>query len=342
MSNILVTGGAGYIGSHTVLALLESGYDVIILDNLINSSKESLVRVNQIAGRVAKFIKGDLGDNRLLKKIFHDQKIDAVMHFAGLKSVSESVYSPIEYYESNLSRSISLFKIMGEEKVYNLIFSSSATVYGSPPEMPCREDFPKGFPATVYGRSKMMVEDVLFDLARSDPRWSIAILRYFNPVGAHPSGLIGEDPNGVPNNLIPYLSQVAIGLFPVLSVFGADYPTPDGTGLRDYIHVVDLAKGHLEAMQAISDSKGIHVWNLGTGRSASVMELISLFEQVSGRSIPFKIVPRRTGDLAEVWADTTKASKELGWRAEKTLRDMIEDAWRWQTMNPGGYTKNGC
>ncbi|CAD5376988.1 UDP-galactose-4-epimerase [Pseudomonas sp. OF001] len=334
---ILVTGGAGYIGSHTSLALLEAGFDVVVLDNLCNSSVESLHRIEGICGRAPLFIQGDIRDRTLLDEIFANYKIDAVLHFAGLKAVGESVREPLAYYENNVAGSVTLCQAMAHAGVFHLVFSSSATVYGEPRQMPIREDFPTGIPTNPYGRSKLMVEEVLRDLAKSDSRWSIALLRYFNPVGAHHSGVIGEDPNGIPNNLLPYITQVAIGKLRELAVFGDDYPTCDGTGVRDYIHVVDLADGHLKALQAISDGSGVHVWNLGTGIGYSVLEMVRAFEQASGRPVPYRIAPRRPGDIAECWADPGKAAHELGWKAERGIDTMMADAWRWQSTNPRGY-----
>lgn len=334
---ILVTGGAGYIGSHTTLALLEAGHEVVVLDNLYNSSQEALYRVAEICGRQPRFIEGDIRDHTLLDALFAQHSIDAVLHFAGLKAVGESVRKPLDYYATNVAGTLALCQAMTRAGVFHLVFSSSATVYGEPVQMPIREDFPTGTPTNPYGRSKLMVEEMLRDLAAADPRWSIALLRYFNPVGAHESGLIGEDPNGIPNNLLPYISQVGIGKLRELAVFGNDYPTHDGTGVRDYIHVVDLAVGHLKALFAISRQAGVNVWNLGTGKGYSVLEMIRAFEKASGQSIPFRIVPRREGDIAECWADPGKAARELGWKAERGLQAMMADTWRWQSMNPKGY-----
>lgn len=334
---ILVTGGAGYIGSHTTLALLEAGHDVLVLDNLSNSSAESLDRVARICGRSPTFVHGDIRDAALLDLLFASHSISAVLHFAGLKAVGESVREPMSYYETNVAGTVSLCRAMARAGVFRLVFSSSATVYGEPVRMPISENHPTGNPTNPYGRSKLMVEEALRDLAASDPRWSIALLRYFNPVGAHESGLIGEDPNGIPNNLLPYISQVAIGKLPELAVFGGDYATRDGTGVRDYIHVVDLADGHLKALQTISAKRGIDVWNLGTGTGYSVLEMVKAFEQASGRTIPYRIVPRRGGDIAECWAHPGKAARELGWSAKRGLPEMMRDTWRWQTLNPDGY-----
>lgn len=338
---VLVTGGAGYIGSHTTLSLLEAGYDVLVLDNLNNSSVESLERITRISGKKAIFVRGDIRDAALLDLLFASHPISAVLHFAGLKAVGESVQEPLTYYENNVAGSISLCQAMARAGVFRLVFSSSATVYGEPERMPIAEDFPTGNPTNPYGRSKLMVEQALRDLAASDSRWSIALLRYFNPVGAHESGLIGEDPNGIPNNLLPYVSQVAIGKLPELAVFGDDYPTRDGTGVRDYIHVVDLAAGHLKALQAISRKQGIDVWNLGTGTGYSVLEMVRAFELASGHAIPYRIVPRRAGDIAECWAHPGKAARELGWIAKRGLQEMMADTWRWQSMNPDGYANAG-
>ncbi len=336
--SILVTGGAGYIGSHTTLALLEAGHDVIVLDNLANSSLESLRRVERICGKAPIFIEGDIRDRILLDSIFTRYSIQAVLHFAGLKAVGESVQQPLAYYENNVSGSVVLFQAMAAACVFNLVFSSSATVYGEPKQMPISEAFPTGTPTNPYGRSKLRVEEVLRDLAISEPRWSIALLRYFNPVGAHSSGLIGEDPNGIPNNLLPYISQVAVGKLQQLSVYGNDYATVDGTGVRDYIHVVDLADGHLKALNIITSSQGVHIWNLGTGQGYSVLQMIKAFEQAAGVAVPYKLVDRRSGDIAECWADPSKAAQELGWTAVHSLEDMMQDTWRWQQNNPDGFS----
>ena len=335
--SILVTGGAGYIGSHTVLALLEAGHEVIVIDNLVNSSLESLRRVERICGKAPSFIEGDIRDRGQLDSIFARYSISAVLHFAGLKSVGESVQQPLAYYENNVSGSVVLFQAMAAAGVFNLVFSSSATVYGEPKQMPINEACPTGIPTNPYGRSKLMVEEILRDLTLSEQRWSIALLRYFNPVGAHSSGLIGEDPNGIPNNLLPYISQVAVGKLQQLSVYGNDYPTVDGTGVRDYIHVVDLADGHLKALNVITKSQGVHIWNLGTGQGYSVLQMIKAFEQAAGVAVPYKIVERRSGDIAECWADPSKAAQELGWTALHSLKDMMQDTWRWQQSNPDGF-----
>lgn len=338
--SILVTGGAGYIGSHTVLALLQAGYEVVVLDNLCNSSAESLKRVAQLAGRVPAFVEGDIRDRAVLDRLFAEHAVDAVLHFAGLKAVGESVAQPLRYYDNNVHGSQVLLQACADAGVFNLVFSSSATVYGEPAQMPISEACPVGQPTNPYGRSKLMVEDMLRDVAASDPRWRIAILRYFNPVGAHESGLIGEDPNGIPNNLLPFIAQVAVGKLPELAVFGNDYPTPDGTGVRDYIHVVDLAEGHLcalRALEALQSRTGAHVWNLGTGQGYSVLEMVRAFEAASGKPVPYRVAPRRPGDIATCYADPAKAERELGWKARRGLDEMMRDAWRWQSMNPDGY-----
>jgi len=337
LKSILVTGGAGYIGSHTTLALLLAGYDVVVLDNLCNSSAESLARVTRIVGRDVTFVQGDIRDAAVLAQVFADHNIDAVLHFAGLKAVGESVAQPLRYYDNNMHGSRTLLQACADAGVFKVVFSSSATVYGEPAQMPISEACPVGQPTNPYGRSKLMVEDMLRDLAASDPRWRIAILRYFNPVGAHESGLIGEDPNGIPNNLLPYVAQVAVGKLPELAVFGNDYPTPDGTGVRDYIHVVDLADGHLRALDALQTRTGAHVWNLGTGQGYSVLEMLRAFEAASGCKVPYNFAPRRPGDIATCYADPAKAEKELGWKAQRGLDEMMRDAWRWQQMNPNGY-----
>ncbi|RTR05363.1 UDP-glucose 4-epimerase GalE [Halomonas nitroreducens] len=337
---ILVTGGAGYIGSHAVVRLLQAGYDVVVLDSLENSSVEALSRVESIARRSLHFIQGDVRDQSCLHDLFASCDIDFVMHFAGLKSVSESLVKPMIYFDNNVGGTLSLCQAMDKAGVRKLIFSSSATVYGNVPAMAIHEGFPTREPTNPYGRSKLMNEEILRDLVSADSRWSIGLLRYFNPVGAHESGVIGEDPNDIPCNLLPYISQVAIGRMKMLSVYGNDYPTPDGTGVRDYIHVMDLVDGHLCAMQTVQSRTGIGVWNLGTGRGYSVLEMVRAFERVSGRSVPFQIVPRRQGDVAECWADPVKAEQELGWKARRTLDDMMADTWRWQCQNLNGYNND--
>lgn len=334
---ILVTGGAGYIGSHTCVELLSAGYDVVVLDNLSNASAESLQRVKKIIGREPAFVPGDIRDRALLDKLFAEHDFGAVLHFAGLKAVGESVARPLAYYDNNVYGSLVLLQAMAAAGVFRFVFSSSATVYGEPEQMPISESCPLGVPTNPYGRSKLMIEQMLADLARSDDRWKVGVLRYFNPVGAHESGLIGEDPNDIPNNLLPYISQVAIGKLAQLSVFGNDYPTPDGTGVRDYIHVVDLAAGHLAALDFIRQRSGVHVWNLGTGRGYSVLEMVAAFERASGQPVPYQVVDRRPGDIAICYADPSKAREELGWEAKRGLEQMMTDAWRWQSMNPDGY-----
>lgn len=338
---ILVTGGAGYIGSHTCVELLQAGYEVVVFDNLSNASPVALERVAQITGKAPTFIQADIRDKTALTRTFAQQPMDAVIHFAGLKAVGESVAQPLAYYDNNVVGTLRLLEAMGEAGVKTLVFSSSATVYGDPREVPIREDFPLSA-TNPYGRSKLIIEDILRDLYRADPRWNLALLRYFNPVGAHESGLIGENPNGTPNNLMPYVSQVAIGLRPEVSVFGNDYPTPDGTGVRDYIHVVDLAKGHLAALGALkplrSEAAGqLLTVNLGTGQGYSVLDMIHAFEEASGRPIPYRITPRRPGDIATCYADPSLAKRLLGWQAELGLARMCQDAWRWQQKNPQGF-----
>ena len=334
---LLVTGGAGYIGSHTTLALLQAGHDVVVLDNLSNSSPQALHRVAQIAGRAPVFVQGDVRDATVLRQLFGRHRIDAVLHFAGLKAVGESVRQPLRYYDHNVAGTLALCQAMADAGVFRLVFSSSATVYGDVAHTPISEATPTGRPTNPYGRSKLMVEELLADLAAADARWRVGVLRYFNPVGAHPSGLIGEDPDGIPNNLLPYISQVAVGKLAELAVFGGDYPTPDGTGVRDYIHVLDLAEGHLKALDALQTRTGWQVWNLGTGQGYSVLQMVQAFEAASGRRVPYRIAPRRAGDIAQCWADPAKALQELGWKAERGLPQMMADAWRWQSRNPQGY-----
>jgi UDP-glucose 4-epimerase len=335
---ILVTGGAGYIGSHTSLMLLQAGHNVVVLDNLCNSSSESLERIAKIADRTPIFIQGDVRDADLLDRLFMEHGVDAVMHFAGLKSVVESVREPLRYFDNNVAGTVTLCQAMAGVEVFTLVFSSSATVYGDPAAVPIHENQPVGQVTNPYGRSKYMVERVLGDLSASDKRWRLALLRYFNPVGAHESGEIGENPRGIPNNLLPYISQVAVGKLRELTIFGDDYPTSDGTGVRDYIHVMDLAEGHLLALQAMQTRVGVHVWNLGTGRGHSVLEMVRAFEEASGRPVPYNIAPRRSGDIATCFADPSKAERELGWKAQRGLSEMVRDAWRWQWKNPDGYT----
>jgi UDP-glucose 4-epimerase len=333
---ILVTGGAGYIGSHTCIELIQSGFDVLVLDNLSNSSPESLKRVEQITGKPITFIRGDVRDKALMKQLFDDHAISSVIHFAGLKAVGESVSMPLEYYDNNIGGTLALLEAMADSNCRSLVFSSSATVYGDPHTVPIREDFPLSA-TNPYGRSKLIIEEILKDLYLSDNAWNLALLRYFNPVGAHESGLIGEDPNGPPNNLMPVISQVAIGRQKSLNVFGGDYPTPDGTGVRDYIHVVDLARGHVTAVQKLQESPGLLTINLGTGQGYSVLEMVRAFEAASGRKVPYQIVERRPGDVATCYADPSYAREVLDWEAERNLQQMCEDAWRWQSMNPNGY-----
>lgn len=334
---ILVTGGAGYIGSHTVVELLQAGCDVIILDNLSNSSEESIKRVTKITGKAPMFVEGDIRDIELLRSIFSSHDISAVVHFAGLKAVGESVAKPLEYYDNNVYGTLTLLQVMKEFAVKRIVFSSSATVYGDPASVPIREDFHTGGTTNPYGTSKYMVERILADVCAADSEWSAVVLRYFNPVGAHKSGLIGEDPNDIPNNLLPYVAQVAIGRLAQLSVFGNDYNTPDGTGVRDYIHVVDLALGHLAALGKLARTTGFEAVNLGTGNGYSVLDMVAAFEKASGRAVPYKIVARRPGDIATCYADPAYAQQSLGWRAERGLDEMMEDTWRWQSQNPNGY-----
>lgn len=333
---ILVTGGAGYIGSHTVVQLLEAGAQVIVLDNLCNSKREVINRIEKITGRRPEFVVGDIRDRALLRAVFNNHKIDSVIHFAGLKAVGESVQKPLEYYDNNVSGSLVLFEEMARAGVKSLVFSSSATVYGDPASVPITEDFPLKT-TNPYGQSKLMVEDILRDLHKSDDSWKIALLRYFNPVGAHESGLIGEDPSGIPNNLMPFVAQVAVGKRAKLAVFGNDYPTPDGTGVRDYIHVDDLASGHLAAISALKKQGGLITVNLGTGRGYSVLEMIQAFEKASGKQVAFEIINRRPGDIAACYANPLKAKELLGWVALHDINRMCVDAWRWQSTNPMGY-----
>ena len=333
---ILVTGGAGYIGSHTCVELLERGYDVVVVDNLCNSSKESLRRVEKITGKQIPFYEMDLRDEGGLKDIFAKEKIDAVIHFAGLKAVGESVEKPLDYYSCNLESTLALLRVMKENKVWKIVFSSSATVYGNPATVPIDETFPLSV-TNPYGRTKLMQEEMFRDLAFSDPNWKIILLRYFNPIGAHESGLIGEDPQGIPNNLVPYITQVIVGKQKEVRVFGNDYDTPDGSGVRDYIHVCDLAMGHVKAIERLETLKGIKAYNLGTGNGYSVLEMIHAFEEVIGREIPMRICERRPGDIATCYADTKLAKEELGFVASRDLKKMCEDSYRWQSHNPTGY-----
>ncbi|HHW31212.1 MAG TPA: UDP-glucose 4-epimerase GalE [Clostridiaceae bacterium] len=334
--SILVTGGAGYIGSHTCVELLESGEHVVVADNLSNSKEESLRRVMEITGKSLIFKKIDLLDQDSLEEVFKENKIEAVIHFAGLKAVGESVSVPLKYYKNNITGTVVLCEVMQKYGVKNLVFSSSATVYGDPHKLPITEDFPLSA-TNPYGRSKLMIEEILRDLYVSDNEWNIAILRYFNPVGAHSSGRIGEDPNDIPNNLMPYISQVAVGKLKELRIFGNNYPTKDGTGVRDYIHVVDLAKGHLKALEKLKTKPGVVTYNLGTGTGYSVLEMVKAFSEACGKQIPYRFVDRRPGDIAACYADPSKAEKELDWKAQRDIYQMCEDAWRWQSNNPNGY-----
>ncbi|MEE4166130.1 MAG: UDP-glucose 4-epimerase GalE [Desulfocapsaceae bacterium] len=336
--HILVTGGAGYIGSHTCLELLEKGHEITVVDNLCNSTPESLKRVESLTGKKIELAIVDLRDRDRLRDVFqHVRKpIDAVIHFAGLKAVGESVEKPLLYYQNNITGTLCLCEVMMEFSVKNLIFSSSATVYGDPETVPITEDFPLSC-TNPYGRTKLMIEEILRDLCTADPHYNVVLLRYFNPVGAHPSGEIGEDPSGIPNNLTPYITQVAIGKLETLSIYGADYPTHDGTGIRDYIHVVDLARGHVKALEKFADNSGVLTYNLGTGQGYSVREMVSAFEKASGRTIACRVVERRPGDIAACYADPSKAAEELGWRAEFGLEAMCRDGWNWQKKNPDGY-----
>ena len=335
--HVLVTGGAGFIGSHTVVELLQAGYEVVIIDNFSNSSPLVLSRIEEITGKRPLLIEGDIRDRALLDDVFKQHEIDAVVHFAGLKAVGESVQKPLEYYDNNVSGSVVLFEAMRDAGVKRLVFSSSATVYGDPEEIPISENCPIGVPTNPYGMSKLMVERILQDLVVAEADFSVALLRYFNPIGAHESGLIGENPSGIPNNLLPYVTQVAIGKLAQLSIFGSDYPTVDGTGVRDYIHVVDLAKGHLAALDYLKGTVGCHVWNLGTGQGYSVLQIIEAFEKATGVSVPYKLVERRAGDIAECWSNPAKAKDELGWEAGYGLEDMMRHSWKWQKGNPEGF-----
>ncbi len=334
--SVLVTGGAGYIGSHACVELLNSGFEVVVIDNLSNSSEEALKRVEEITGKSFKFYKKDLLDREAVEEIFSKEKIDAVMHFAGLKAVGESVSQPMRYYHNNITSTLVLCEVMNKYGVKNLVFSSSATVYGNPHTVPISEEFPLSA-TNPYGRTKLMIEEILRDLYVADNTWNIAILRYFNPIGAHASGEIGEDPKGIPNNLVPYITQVAIGKRDKLSVYGNDYPTADGTGVRDYIHVVDLVLGHLKALEKLRSNPGVVTYNLGTGRGYTVLEVVEAFSKISGREISYKIVERRPGDIAACYADPSRAKAELGWYAEKGLEEMCKDSWNWQSRNPNGY-----
>ncbi len=337
MAKVLITGGAGYIGSHTALELLNTGYEVVVYDNLSNSSEESLKRVEELTGKTVKFYEGDVLDAAKLTEMFEAEGIDAVIHCAALKAVGESVRKPLEYYRNNINGTLTLMDVMRNVGVKNIVFSSSATVYGSPEVMPITEDCPKGQCTNPYGWTKSMMEQIMTDLQKADPEWNVILLRYFNPVGAHKSGRIGEDPKGIPNNLMPYITQVAVGKLEKLGVFGDDYDTPDGTGVRDYIHVVDLAVGHVKAIDYILTNPGLDIINLGTGVGYSVLDMVKAFSKACGKDLPYEIKPRREGDIAMCYADPAKAFKVLGWKAERGLDEMCEDSWRWQSQNPDGY-----
>lgn len=334
---ILVTGGAGYIGSHTIVELFNEGYEVVVIDNLVNSSEKSLERVYEITGKKPKFYKGDVADASLLDEIFRKENIDCCIHFAGLKAVGESVQKPIEYYSNNISGSLVLFDAMRRHGVKNIIFSSSATVYGNPEKVPITEECRKGDITSPYGQTKGMLEQVLTDIYKSDSEWNIILLRYFNPIGAHESGKIGENPNGIPNNLMPYITQVAVGKRECLGVFGNDYDTPDGTCIRDYIHVVDLAAGHVKAVAKLKENPGLKIYNLGTGVGSSVLDVVNTFVKASGVDVRYEFKPRRAGDVPMMYCDATKAKEEMGWEATRDLYKMCEDSWRWQKNNPNGY-----
>ena len=333
---ILVTGGAGYIGSHTCVDLLQAGHEVIVIDSLLNSKEESIRRIAEITGRKLTFHKVDLLDKAAVDKVFKESQVEAVIHFAGLKAVGESVAMPLQYYKNNLIGSLVLFEVMANHEVRNLVFSSSATVYGDPATLPITEDFPLKA-SNPYGWAKVMLEQILRDLCQAEPALNVALLRYFNPVGAHPSGRIGEDPKGIPNNLVPYIAQVAVERLPELQVFGNDYPTPDGTGVRDYIHVMDLAHGHVKALEKLAANPGLVTYNLGTGRGYSVLEMVKAFAAAAGKEIPYRVVARRPGDIASCYADPSKAERELSWKATRDISAMCEDTWRWQMQNPNGY-----
>lgn len=334
---VLVTGGAGYIGSHTCVELLENGYDVVIMDNLYNSNKKAVDRVEQITGKKVSFYCVDMLDRDGVDGIFQRENIDSVIHFAGYKAVGESVQKPLEYYHNNITGTLILCDVMRKYGVKNIIFSSSATVYGDPAFVPITEECPKGKITNPYGQTKAMLEQILTDLHVADPEWNVVLLRYFNPIGAHKAGIIGEDPKGIPNNLVPYIAQVAVGKLEKLGVFGNDYDTPDGTGVRDYIHVVDLARGHVKAMKKFQEEPQVRIYNLGTGKGYSVLEVLHAFEKACGKTLPYEIKPRRAGDIATCYADPSKAKRELGWEAEYGIEEMCQDSWRWQSMNPNGY-----
>lgn len=334
---ILVAGGAGYIGTHTVVELQNAGYEVVVVDNLYNSSEKALERVEKITGKPVKFYKADILDRDALNEIFEKETIDSCIHFAGLKAVGESVAKPWEYYENNIAGTLTLVDVMRQHGVKNIIFSSSATVYGDPAIIPITEECPKGECTNPYGWTKSMLEQILSDIQKADKEWNVVLLRYFNPIGAHESGTIGENPNGIPNNLMPYITQVAVGKLPQLGVFGDDYDTPDGTGVRDYIHVVDLAKGHVKALKKIEEKAGLCIYNLGTGHGYSVLDIVKNFEKANDVKIPYVIKARRPGDIATCYSDASKAERELGWKAEKGILEMCADSWRWQSNNPNGY-----
>ena len=334
---ILVTGGAGFIGSHTCVELLNAGYEVTVVDNLYNASEKAIDRVREITGRDLTFVKGDILDKLCLDQIFESQKIDAVIHFAGLKAVGESVHKPVEYYSNNITGTLNLIESMRSHGCKNIIFSSSATVYGDPAFVPITEECPKGTCTNPYGWTKWMLEQILIDVQKADPEWNVILLRYFNPIGALPSGLLGEDPKGIPNNLVPYIAQVAIGKLKELSVFGNDYDTPDGKGVRDYIHVCDLARGHVNAIRKFADKEGVSIYNLGTGHGYSVLQVVKAFSKACGKEIPYVIKPRRAGDIATCYCDPSKAARELGWKAEYGIEEMCRDSWNWQQKNPNGF-----
>ena len=335
--NILVTGGAGYIGSHTVIELIKAGHDVVIVDNLVNSSRISIKRVEEIVGKKLPFYEVDIRDRNGLEKVFAENRFDCCIHFAGLKAVGESVALPWEYYDNNINGTLVLLDVLRKNNCKNIIFSSSATVYGTPAMIPITEECPKGQCTNPYGQTKSMLEQIMMDMQKADPKWNMVLLRYFNPIGAHQSGKIGESPNGIPNNLMPYITQVAVGKLKELGVFGNDYDTPDGTGVRDYIHVVDLANGHVKALKAIENNCGLAIYNLGTGQGYSVLDLVKAFEEANGIKVPYVIKPRRPGDIATCYSDPSKADRELGWKAQYGIVDMCRDAWRWQKNNPNGF-----
>ena len=337
MRTILVAGGAGYIGSHTCVELLQAGYDVVVVDNLSNSSQESLNRVEKITGKSVKFYEADVADKEAMDKIFNENDIFGVINFAGLKAVGESVEKPLEYYQNNITGTLNMCEVMRKHGVKNIIFSSSATVYGDPETVPITEECPKGVCTNPYGWTKSMLEQILTDIQKADNEWNVILLRYFNPIGAHKSGLMGEDPNGIPNNLMPYVMKVAIGQLPQVNVFGNDYDTPDGTGVRDYIHVVDLADGHVKAIKKLEENPGLKIYNLGTGIGYSVLDVIENVSKAVGKDIPYVIAPRRAGDIAQCYSDASLAKKELGWEAKNGIKEMCEDSWNWQKNNPNGY-----